>query len=188
MLCVALAALAIAVAYSLEFSCNANYKRAPRLWLGDEIRATALMREASRIELNDKQCHYVTTVLRLRKGDVVRAFGARLGEYASTLHIDYEGRRRKASLAPFIETRAPIHRAENVLINKVTGAPADLQSPIEVYFAPLRTYSFCSSFESVNRQEADGATRGESGRVRNTFPPYMFTSAWTGSVQHACDR
>lgn len=110
----ALAAIAFTAVCSLEFSCKADYKRAPRLWLGDEIPANALMGEAWRIELNDKQCHYVTTVLRLRKGDVVRAFGARLGEYASTLHIDYEGRRRKASLAPFVETRAPVHRFEKL--------------------------------------------------------------------------
>ncbi|KAJ8599757.1 hypothetical protein CTAYLR_003398 [Chrysophaeum taylorii] len=97
------------------------YDRAPRLWVGDGVPGPTEF-GGEWIELNAEQFHYVSRVMRLRDGDVVRVFGEMMGEYAASLEFRGTGRRASAWLSPLKSTRAP---------------PCP-QAPLELVFAPLR--------------------------------------------------
>lgn len=86
--------------------------RTPRLWLGDSV-------EQAPAELSAEQVQYLSRVMRLREGDVVRVFGRKMGEWAATLR--FEGKRR-AWITPREQIRSP----------------PEVEVPLELWFAPLR--------------------------------------------------
>ena len=98
---------------------DASYRRAPRVWVGDEVTRA----EGSSLGLSRAQLHYLTKSMRLRSGDAVRCFGARLGEQAATLDCDKRG--NEGHLVLLEALREPV---------AADKAPA----PLELVFAPLK--------------------------------------------------
>lgn len=86
---------------------SSSYLRAPRLWMGDDSGEIGW-------QLTEAQQHYCRRVMRLKDGDVVRVFGALIGEFAASID--------KTSLVPIVQTR--------------DACPPS--AFVDVYFAPLK--------------------------------------------------
>ena len=95
--------------------------RCPRLWLGDHVAPPLETDGCLWRELEEHQVQYLSRVMRLKDGDLVRVFGALAGEWIARL--SYGGSRKKSAWVSAVEQTRP---------------PAAMTTPLELCFAPLR--------------------------------------------------